>query len=73
MPAPLAPGTLVRVLAPWSGHETDPSEPTTIAAVQYVTPDGEITDEVQAEWQYLLDGDEPFADMAFRADYLGPA
>lgn len=73
MAAPFAIGTPVRVLAPWSGDEENPSEVTTIAAVQYVTPGGEIVDEPQPEWQYLLDGDEPFADTAFRPEYIEAA
>lgn len=73
MPGPLPLGTRVRVLAPWSGYESDPSEATTIAAVQYVTAEGEVVDEPQPDWQYVLDGDEPFADTAFRPEYLEPA
>lgn len=73
MAGPLAIGARVRVLPPWSGDEDASSEPTTIAEVQFVTLDGEITAEVQADWQYLLDGDEPFANMAFRPEYLEPA
>jgi hypothetical protein len=73
MSAPLQVGTPVRVLAPWSGSETEPSEPTTIAAVQFIDADGEIVDGPTADWQYVLDGDEPFADCAFRPEYVGPA
>lgn len=71
MGKPLAIGTSVRVLAPWSGSD-EPSEPTTIAAVQYLTDDGEGTDEPSENWQYTLDGDEPFADCAFLPEYVEP-
>lgn len=69
MTALLQPGATVRVLPPFSGSDL-PSEPTTVAAVQWVTPDGLISDEPQADFQYLLDGDEPFADTAFRPEHV---
>lgn len=73
MGAPLSPGTAVRVLAPWSGSETEPSAVTTIARVQFINDVGEIVDEPRADFQYLLDGDEPFADTAFRPEYIEAA
>jgi hypothetical protein len=70
MAGPLAIGTPVRVLAPWSGDEENPSEVTTIAAVQYVTSQGEIVDEPQPEWQYRQTARRRLADIAFRPEYI---
>ncbi len=67
--APLPPGTRVRVLPPFSGGE-GLSEETAIAAVQWVAPDGTITDEQQDDFQYLLDAEEPFPDVAMRPEYV---
>lgn len=66
---PLEIGSRVRVLPPWSG-EDEASAETTIEAVQYIAPSGEIVDEPQERWQYLLDGEEPFASMAFLPEYI---
>jgi hypothetical protein len=72
MAEPLAIGTSVVVItAPaLDGDRPRRSEPTTITAIQWITEDGEITDEPQAQWQYLLDQEEPFPDTAVLPEYV---
>lgn len=71
---PLAIGTRVVVISA-PAQDGDPpqrSEPTTISAIQWVNAAGEITEEPQAEWQYVLDQEEPFPDIAVRPEYVEP-
>ena len=72
MIAPLAIGTKVRVLqAPdLDGQPATLSAPTTIAEVQYITAEGEFSKTPTSLFQYLLDADEPYADIAFAPDYI---
>jgi hypothetical protein len=70
---PFPVGTQVRVKPPFSGVEDGLSDITSLVAVQWVTPLGEIVDTPQQDWQYLLDADEPFPDIAVRPEYVEKA
>lgn len=51
-------------------YQEQVSEPTTIVAIQWVTPDGEIVDEPQDRYQYLLDAEDPYPDISVGPDYV---
>lgn len=72
MVKPLAVGTRVRVKEAPALDSDRPglSEVTTIVAIQYVTPEGEIVEEPQEDFQYLLDAEEPHPDVAVRHEYV---
>lgn len=74
MAEPLAVGTRVVVInAPAiDGDAPQRSEPTVITAIQWITDDGEITDEPQDRWQYLLDAEDPYPDTAVLPQYVEP-
>lgn len=67
---PFPVGTEVRVKPPFSGLEDGLSEITTVAAIQWITAAGEIVYTPQQDWQYLLDAEEPFPDIAMRPEYV---
>ena len=67
MAEPLLPGAVVKVVLPpeIEGGAPRLSAPTTIAKIMYLTEEGEVSETPTARFQYLMDGDEPFADTAF--------
>ena len=62
---------VVVLLAPAQDRESyQVSEPTTIAGIQWLNPEGELSEVPTDRFQYLLDGEEPFADTAFGPDHV---
>ena len=72
MATPLPIGTQVRIIQPpaLDGEEPSLSAVTIVAAIQWVTPEGEIVEEAQDEFQYLLDAEEPYPDIAVRPEHI---
>lgn len=56
-------GTKVKVIDKFRTND-DLGGVSTIAAIQWVAPDGSITEEPQEKFQYLLDAEEPYPDFA---------